>query len=152
MPRHDPMEPLACSSYHRTESLPDPSVCPDCEATWRDGRWTWRDGPADAPRIRCPACARIRKGHPAGYVRLQGRFQKSHRDELDALIHDVETRERGEHPVNRIMQIREEEGDLVITTTEPHLARSIGSAIESTYQGELRLDYEEGALRIRWAK
>lgn len=152
MSRRDPAESFSCSSYRRIGSLPDPSVCPDCEATWCGGRWTWRDGPADAPRIRCSACTRIREGHPAGYVRLQGPFQKSHRDELDALIHDVERAERGEHPVNRIMQIREEEGDLVITTTEPHLARSIGSAIESTYQGELCIDYEDGALQIRWAR
>lgn len=153
MQRRDRLvEPATHDPYRPKGGLPDPSVCPDCEATWRDGRWTWRHGPADAPRHRCSACARIRDGYPAGFVRLSGAFQGEHRDEIDALIQNIEKRERAEHPVNRIMQIREEEGELVITTTDLHLARAIGSAVESAYQGDLRLDYEEDVLRVHWTR
>ncbi len=153
MSRRDRLiEPRSHDPYRPKEGLPDPSVCPDCEATWRDGRWTWRNGPADAPRIRCSACARIRDGYPAGIVRLSGEFQRTHRADIEALIRNVEKRERGEHPVNRIMQARDEDGDLVVTTTDIHLARAIGSAVESAYHGDLDLDYAEDVLRVDWSR
>lgn len=145
VPSHDP--------YRAPGKYPDPSVCPDCGACFRDGRWSWKAGPVDAPRIPCPACLRVRDHQPGGRVRLHGAFVRAHRDEILSLLRHVETREKGEHPLNRIMNVREEPaGELRVLTTEPHLARAIGSALRAAYQGELTIDYEEELARVSWQR
>jgi len=66
---HDP--------YKARAHLKDPTVCESCKATYREGRWTWTAGPADAPRVLCPACQRTRDRYPAGFVTLRGGFPPS---------------------------------------------------------------------------
>ena len=55
---HDP--------YQAREKLPDPTVCRDCGAMYRRGRWIWGSAPADAHVAQCPACHRIQDGYPEG--------------------------------------------------------------------------------------
>jgi NMD protein affecting ribosome stability and mRNA decay len=144
--RHDP---------YRAERKPqEPTVCPDCGVVFREGRWRWAAGPVDAPRVVCPACQRIRDDYPAGYVTVTGEFATSHREEIIALARNVETRERAEHPLKRIIDAREEDDDLVITTTDVHLARSIGDSLHAAYAGELESDYakDENLVRLRWSR
>ena len=42
----------------------------------------------------------------------------------------------------------------MVTTTDIHLARGIGEALEHAYQGELEFHYNEGEnlLRVHWAR
>ncbi|MDJ0846982.1 MAG: BCAM0308 family protein [Myxococcota bacterium] len=141
-------------SYKVREKLPDPTACPDCGAMFRAGRWTWGSPPADARRTLCPACHRIHDGYPGGYLNLVGPFARQHRDEIVALARSVESREKGEHPLKRIMDVVDEEDGMLVTTTDPRLARNIGDAIHRAYQGELDYEYsrDESLLRVSWTR
>ncbi len=153
LPRRDRNLAEGHDPYRAGGKHADPSVCPDCGACFRDGRWSWKAGPVDAPRVSCPACRRIRDDLPGGRVHLEGAFLAEHRDEILALLRNVEEREKGEHPINRIMDVRDEaDGAVQVRTTEAHLARAIGSALRDAYQGELEIDSGEELTRVAWRR
>jgi len=143
---HDP--------YRQRRNPSEPTVCPDCGAVFREGRWQWAAGPADAPRQACPACRRIADGYPAGRLTLTGDFVAAHRDEIVRLARNVEAREKEAHALKRIIGVNREEEAVVVTTTDMQLARAIGEALASSYQGELDYHYDEGGsfLRVRWSR
>ncbi|MEN8181671.1 MAG: BCAM0308 family protein [Myxococcota bacterium] len=141
-------------TYKVRSKLPDPTACPECGAMYRDGRWRWGAPPVGAHETLCPACHRIRDDYPAGYLALSGDFLGKHRTEILGLARNVEDREKQEHPLKRIMRIEEEEGKLMVTTTNPGLARAIGEALYDAYRGELEYHYtdEGNVLRVRWER
>lgn len=144
--RHDP--------YRARGKLAEDTVCPDCGAVVKEGHWRWAPGPAAGRESVCPACQRTRDGYPAGFVTLEGGFLPEHRDEILGLVRNIEERERAQHPLKRIMQIRDEGGGLLVTTTDLHLARAIGDAVHRAYEGEVDYAYEKGesVLRVRWTR
>ena len=141
-------------AYKLRGKLAEPSVCPQCGAVFHAGRWVWGDAPEGAHPDTCPACHRINDGYPAGYVRLAGAFFASHRDEILNLVRHEEQRERQAHPLKRIMAFDDQTDALLITTTDVHLARSIGEAVHRAYQGELEfhLKPDENLLRVDWMR
>ena len=141
-------------AYKLRGKLAEPSVCPQCGAVFHAGRWFWGDAPEGAHPDTCPACHRINDGYPAGYVRLAGAFFASHRDEILNLVRHEEQRERQAHPLKRIMAFDDQTDALLITTTDVHLARSIGEAVHRAYQGELEfhLKPDENLLRVDWMR
>jgi hypothetical protein len=135
--------------------LPEPTCCPTCGAAYRAGRWTWDSTPFGAHEVECPACRRIRDDYPAGIVTLAGGFVAAHRAEIESLVHNLEEREKAEHALKRIFAIRDaEDGTLCIPTTDARLARSIGHALHSAYQGSLEAPepQAEGPIRVRWQR
>lgn len=145
-PVHDP--------YLEREKLSEPSVCSDCGAVYHEGRWQWIAPPANALQARCAACRRIHEKMPAGYVSIEGQFARDHREELLSLARHLETREKTEHPLQRIMSIEDQDDKLMITTTDIHLARGIGEALQHAYKGELDFHYNkaEYLLRVSWKR
>lgn len=145
-PMHDP--------YQNREKLHEPSVCSGCGAVYHEGRWQWLVAPEHAHETRCTACRRIDEHMPAGYVSVEGTFAQQHRDELLALARHIEAREKAAHPLQRIMAIDAQGENLMITTTDIHLARDIGEALENAYKGELDFHYnrDEYLLRVRWQR
>ena len=141
-------------AYKSSTKLPTPTVCPGCGAVFADGRWQWLPLPETACRQMCPACHRIHDHFPAGYVKLEGEFLAKHRDELIELVRNVEKREKSEHPLQRIMGVADENGGLLVTTTDIHLAHGIGEALHHAYKGVLDSHYspEEKLLRVRWSR
>jgi hypothetical protein len=144
--RHDP--------YRAKEKIADLTTCPDCDACFRDGRWTWQSGPADAPSARCPACRRIQDDYPGGYLGLGGPFLAEHEEEILALVRHVEERQRADHPLQRLMAITKREDGYQVTTTDGHLAHGIGTALRKAYSGELESAWSEGEalLRATWRR
>jgi NMD protein affecting ribosome stability and mRNA decay len=141
--------------YRMPGKLPDPSVCPTCKAAYHSGRWTWDPAPVDAERHQCPACRRIADDYPAGIVTLRGSFLAEHGDEIRNLLHNVEAREKQNHPLKRIMAIDAEgEQGLVVKTTDARLARGLGEALHHAYQGELDYDFHqvENVVRVSWSR
>lgn len=139
-------------SYQSKGKLPEPTVCPQCGAVFHDGHWQWREQPADAHREICPACHRERDRFPAGYVLLGGDFLATHEAEILQLVRHHETREKAEHPLQRIISIEKTAQGYEITTTDIHLARGIGDALHHAYQGDLDFHYnpEQSLLRVSW--
>ncbi len=111
---HDP--------YRARRKPAAPTVCPSCdlvfaEGHWQPPRWPWGWAPALAHEQLCPACRRIREHLPAGHVRLAGGFLSAHREEVMNTIRQCEARARAEHPLQRIMEMEPDAGDIHITTT-----------------------------------
>lgn len=144
--KHDP--------YLESGKLTEPSVCTDCGAVYHKGRWQWEVASAEASKARCPACRRIHEKQPAGYVTISGSFILDHQDEVLNLIRNFEEREKAEHPIKRIISIDKDDQGLQITTTDIHLARGIGEALQKAFNGELDFHYNEAEylLRVRWQR
>lgn len=135
--------------------LPELAACPDCGASYRNGRWTWQRAPADAYEHVCPACERIASDYPDGILCVEGAFAATHRDELTGLLRNIEARERAEHPLKRLMAIADEGSGFVATVTDGKLVRSFGRALEHAYGGELEeptTQDVENIVRVRWSR
>lgn len=136
--------------------LPDVTVCPDCKAIFRGGRWRWATvaKPTGTRREVCPACQRIRDKYPAGELTLRGEFARSHREEVLGVVRNLEAKEKAAHPLNRLMEIRDEGSAIVVTTTDVHLAHAIGVALFKSYRGTLHAPWaQEGdLLRVSWER
>jgi hypothetical protein len=144
-------------TYKSGRKLLDQTRCPSCGAVYHEGRWQWAKAPlTSAPHEElCPACQRIDDNYPAGVVTLNDPKLADHKTEIMALVRNLEHAEKGEHPLNRIMAIEEQsEHQLVITTTDIHLPRRIGEAVERAFHGDLKVHYDEGNyfVRVDWRR
>ena len=141
-------------AYKSSAKLPTPTLCPQCGAVFAEGRWSWLPRPEAAHSEMCPACHRIHDHFPAGYVKLEGEFLAQHRAELIQLVRNLEKKEKAEHPLQRIIDIVDEDGGVLVTTTDIHLAHGIGEALHHAYKGTLDSHYspEEKLLRARWSR
>lgn len=148
------LQEAAHDSYKLKGKLHEPTYCPDCGAVFHAGRWQWLAKPKDAHQATCPACHRTRDHFPAGFVTLSGDFIAAHEQEIMHLVRHHETREKAEHPMQRIMDIGIEKGAIQVTTTDIHLARGIGDAVHHAYQGDLKFHYnpEQNLLRVNWRR
>ncbi len=72
---------------------------------------------------------------------MQGEFVEQHRLEIVKLVRSTEEREQGEHALQQIMEINEDCSEIAVTTTDTHLARRIGEAINNAYEGDLDINY-----------
>ena len=154
-PRRDRMDAERTSDpYRAREKWPEPTTCPDCSAIFSGGRWQWGVAAAEAESHLCPACRRVRERVPAAQLVISGEFFKTHRDEILHLMRNAETKARGEHPLERIMDVMEEPERVTVTFTETHLAHGIGQALQHAYRGELDSHYtDEGdLLRVMWKR
>lgn len=143
---HDP--------YMAKGKLTEPTVCGDCGAVYHKGRWQWAEAPAGAHQTRCPACTRIHDDYPAGFVNLKGEFVAEHRDDILGIVRNIERREQAEHPIERVMSIEDEDGGLLVTTTEVHLAQAIGEAVHHAYHGKLECRHadSDNTLHVAWER
>ncbi len=128
---------------------PEPAVCSECGAVFHAGRWQWGLAPTGAQHHLCAACRRIKDKQPAGILTLSGALPESNKTEILRLVRHQEEAEKAEHPLNRIIGIEEQAGEILITTTDIHLPRRIGEALKRAFHGELELTYEEDGYFIR---
>lgn len=153
--RRDQLMQEAVHDTYQSKGKPaEPARCPDCGAVFHGGRWQWKDAPAGAHEVVCPACMRIRDKFPAGFLALSGDFLATHEAEIRQQISHHEDREKAEHPLQRVMDIEDTPDGLLVTTTDMHLARGIGEALHHAYQGELEFHYnpDQNLLRVSWSR
>jgi hypothetical protein len=150
--RHDRLIQESNHDPYMEKAKRAPCRCPDCGASFRSGRWSWDETDYPQSKQPCAACRRIRDNYPAGIVSIAGDFLREHRAELLGLIHNVETRQTRDHPLSRLMGIEEEDDELVVKTTDIHMARAFGNALYKAYGGTLEGGYVEGKndLRLHW--
>lgn len=143
---HDP--------YKSVAKLAGAVQCPSCEAIFVRGRWAWSQPPPGAIDHLCPACARIADQYPAGLIRIEGDFSKQHRAEILNLVHNCQEQEARTHPLSRIIKLDANEGALEITTTDLHLPRVIGNALERAFKRQAKFNYDrEGYfVRVTWRR
>jgi NMD protein affecting ribosome stability and mRNA decay len=152
--REQLLEGFEHDSYKSKGKLSDPTLCPECRATYRKGRWTWEGAAEGAREQSCPACQRIRDKFPAGYVSLGGTFFLEHRDQILNLVKHCEEKEKAAHPMQRLMAIEETGDGVLVTTTDVHLARNIAERVHDSYKGDLAFHYnkEDNLLRANWKR
>jgi hypothetical protein len=128
--------------------------CRSCSAVYRRGRWTKGVAGGPARGVLCPACRRARERLPSGFVTLSGPFLSAHRGEIVALVKGCEARESSRHVLERIIELGERPGGLLVTTTGIHLARRIGDALQHAYKGRLRYRYNKAdkLIRVSWSR
>ncbi len=141
--------------YKAKGRILEPSVCRECNAVNHKGRWTWDPAPAKSHALVCPAYERILDGAPSGVLLLTSEFVASHRDQVLGLACNEEACVKTEHPLARIITIKDQAEapiGIVITTTNPHLARRIGEAFHHAHHGTFTCRYEEDEdlLRANW--
>lgn len=144
---HDP--------YHSKRKLAEPTACPECGAIYQSGRWQWGRAEAGAYRHLCPACERIRDRCPAGILTLKGPFLAEHREEILHLLDRIEAEQKAAHPLKRRLGLHtQDDGSILATFTDPHLARAAGEAVYNAYKGQLDLNYQDGEylLRVNWER
>jgi hypothetical protein len=153
--RHEQrFEGLEHDPYRAARKPAGPARCRGCGATYRQGRWSWEPA-GESPRPAwCPACRRVREGVPAGYVRIEGDYQRLHRDDIVRRVRHCEAQEAQAHPLQRIIALQPEGEGLLVTTTDSHLARRIGEALVKSYKGSADYRYaaEENLLRVTWRR
>lgn len=141
-------------TYKQRGKPKEPTVCSSCGVLYHKGRWNWGQAPAGATPTTCPACHRIHDKYPMGLVTITGTFTEKLYEQIVAAIHNAEAQEKKEHALARIMGIERRPGGLVVSTTDTHLPRRIGRTLHTSYQGQLRLEYdhEEDFVRVNWTR
>ena len=144
--------PIAVRPRAGSDPKRAPARCPGCGAVYGEGHWTWASAPRDAASHECPACRRVRERHAGGIVTLSGPFLLAHRDEILDIVRARETHEKAQHALERIIAIEPAGDDLVVTTTEPHLARAIVHALHGAFKGETELNEGQSPVRATWRR
>ncbi|NTW49273.1 MAG: ATPase [Chlorobiales bacterium] len=140
--------------YREQQKLPEPTVCPKCNALFVNGRWTWETSSEKPNQAQCPACRRSADNLPAGQIEIKGEFFKAHYDEILNLVRNTEEQEKTAHPLERIMSVTGNGEKTVVTTTGIHVARRIGEALSRSYKGEHNFQYGDGeqSIIVRWER
>jgi hypothetical protein len=144
---HDP--------YRSRAKVRTPRRCPGCGATYLRGHWRWQGlTPPATTTMVCPACRRVSDRYPAGELIVSGSFAVAHADEILNLLRNVEAAENREHPLHRIMDVRRRGGTIEVTTTDVHLPRRMGHALEDAWRGALKTHYDEQGCyaRVTWER
>lgn len=91
---------------------------------------------------------------PEACVSIAGDFALEHHDEIIDLVRRFEEQEGAAHPGRRIVSVRADASHLLINTNDARLARAIGEALQSTFQGNLKFHFGEThrVLRVHWER
>lgn len=141
--------------YLPKRGLPDGSRCKGCGIVYRNKRWQIESAPVGlSGEVLCPACQRIEGQDPAGVVTLSGPYLNQHREEILNTLKQQEAKHREKNPLGRIMEIKEENGDITVTTTEGKLAQKIGREVYKSQRGELhyKWSHDQRMVRVEWTR
>ncbi|MBD3616321.1 MAG: ATPase [Gracilimonas sp.] len=128
-------------------------VCSNCGALYANGEWTWNALPNDHIKGVCPSCKRIEDHDPAASVIIKGTYFAGHKDEINHLVKNISKSELSDHPLERLMDIKDGASETEFTTTGIHLARRIGYALQLAYDGELRsVQSDNDHIIVYWEK
>jgi len=144
---HDP--------YFAKTKHSEPSVCEKCGVVFNGGIFVWmKPIPENADTMVCPACKRISDNYEGGIVYLEGDFLTEHKAEIMNTIRNVESDSKKNRPLNRIIEITEQDKKLVVKTTYEHLAKKIGNALHRAYKGDFKTQYLNGEkyVRVWWSR
>ena len=137
-------------------------VCPLCDAIYDKHRWVPEPDGAlrkeaarlKAPSEKCPGDLRIERKQVEGVVTLNGAFLELHRAELMNLVNRVARTGRSRNVAARLLNVTENDHEVVIETTDDHLAERIGKEVEKAFKGELVIKWQEKDrfARVTWTR
>ena len=145
--------------YHEDKKYPEPTACPRCQLTYRNGRWqevptNTTPEPQKIHSSHCPSCKREIDRLPAGLLYLSGSYLDQHRDEIINIVSNQSASAKSQRPLQRIMWIEQDAETTEIATTSSHLARRIGKAIEDACKGTLTIKHapDDQLERLYWER
>ena len=147
--------------YIDQESPAEYTPCKRCGSIYTAGRWYLKDQvpagrTAHAPvrETTCPACRKQRDKVPGGVLKLTGRFINDHKVEIINLIHNQSGKAQAVNPLERIMDMQSNGGEITITTTNEKLAQRIGRALHKAYSGTIEYQFSEDTklARVNWRR
>lgn len=113
--------------------------CSECKAayykkSWHHGILDFKSNKEDAPVkfLLCPACQMIKNNQHEGKITIKNIPAKI-KDELINLIKGFCNRAYRQDPMDRLIVIKEDGGNLVVTVTENQLANKLAKKIKSTF-------------------
>ena len=137
-------------------------VCVKCSAVYKNKRWSLekpetKDVFTVEPTLKkltCPACQKIKDKFAGGYVTLKGDFLKEHRGEIMNLIKNKEARAMHNNPLERIMDIRDVNDSIEITTTTDKFAQRLGRIIHKAFSGAIEYKWSDDVkiARVTWQR
>lgn len=141
-------------TYQSRGKYPEPSACTGCGAVFKKGRWQWGMAQPDAHKHLCPACQRVHDRVPAGIVTISGEFFAQHQQEILGLVHNIEAKEKSEHPLQRVMNLTHDDDSITVLLTDFHLTHAIVEALKNAYQGDAEEQYveKECVMRASWKR
>jgi len=143
--------------YHENKKYPEPTECPRCQLSYRNGRWQQKDETNASDKVhssQCPACRREVDRLPAGLLYLSGAYLDRHREEILNIASNQSQSAALKRPLQRIMWIEQGTNETEIATTDSHLALRIGKAIEDACKGDLTIKHAHDAqlVRVYWER
>ncbi len=153
---HDP--------YMDRSHYKDPTICPKCGLVFHNKRWVRNEelkkkfeasGTEIAHKL-CPACKKIEDRYPLGILELRGPYLMN-QEKKQLILNTVRreaANEESRNPLARIMQIKEEDGRVVIWTTTESLARRLGRVVYKAFKGDLKISFSESNkfIRVLWER
>ncbi len=139
-------------TYRNRAKASGAQSCAGCGLVQHRGRWSRRAPPrARVASGLCPACRRVRDRYPAGTLRLPQDFFVD-REAILRMLRHAEEIEGAEHPLERLMDVEERDGELVVTTTGVHLAREIAHELGRQFHRKPRFRYADGEslVHVDW--
>ena len=139
--------------YLPKRGLPEGAQCKKCGISYHNKRWQSESVPTSC-EVLCPACQRMADHNPAGVVTLSGPYLASHKEEILNTIKQQEAKSREKDPIGRIMEIKEQDGHITVTTTEDKLAQKLGREVYKSQKGELHYQWshDQHIVRVEWTR
>lgn len=147
--------------YLPEESYPGTVICRECHAVYHNEHWSldsriYQEALRlpDLHYVVCPACQKLHDKQPGGIVTLTGDFVPEHREEILNLIRNEDVRARNVNPLERVMEIREDGGQIEVTTTNEKLAQRLGRAMRRAYSGHVEYQWLDDSkqARVHWSR
>jgi hypothetical protein len=157
--------------YSLPGAISDGTMCSGCQAVFHGGRWVLdeelrrklekaraREQARQAHPVnhltRCTACRKVQDRCPGGVVTLRGEYLARHHDEILALVRNEEKKAIGTNAIERIIQIIETDGQVVIETTNEKLAQRLGRAVHKACHGDIQYKWSEDnkLARVEWRR
>ncbi|HJV36174.1 BCAM0308 family protein [Geomonas sp.] len=141
--------------YLPKRGLPEGAHCKGCGITYHNKRWQIEGVEQGAScEVLCPACQRMEDHNPGGVVTLSGPYLAVHKEEILNAIRQQEAKSREKNPIGRIMEIKEDNGQITVTTTEDKLAQKLGREVFRSQKGELHYQWshDQRMVRVEWMR
>lgn len=147
--------------YLRGIGLDETAICRECHSIYMNHRWyrdpaTYEAGArkSNVHYVLCAACQRTQDRLPGGILTLAGSFLAKHKQEILNLLQNEDQRAQGVNPMERIMEIRDSDGGLVVQTTNEKLAQRLGRAVFKAHGGAVEYKWSDGTklARINWRR
>jgi hypothetical protein len=141
--------------------LEEGTVCSRCGAVYHNQHWVFDEkrremllAAGTGKQVVCPGCKIVAERNPQGIVTLSGDYWPQHREDILNLIRNEEARGTNTNPLERIIDIREESGSLIIETTNEKLAQRIGRSVHRAHKGEVdyRWSGDNNLVRVYWER